>query len=333
MPQPGLEVKVARWKRQLGALVPHRYQLVLYRDSKRMDIKKGWDASFRPGEVAWLVRLATNLTLKEGQFLVHQAEEVLFDPAVQEVKVWVPEGPGHTTVAVFDGPMRKLRDLRGGRVHRVKWKRVFRTIKQVKQATRPLRPRPVVPVPVGVEAVDLVVRSWGHCWYCGELLSENLGRRGAGQREHQLPRSRGGKAGLNLVLSCEGCNQQKGTLNLAEYRQCTTPLPRAAGGEARWPQVFFGEALLHLLIFRWRLGEVPPEGEMPLVGFPAAALGVLEHFWGLPFSDLKGVVQQHRVFRSLLSLSREPEVDSVPENRSRSDVLPVVLLEQGDAAD
>lgn len=50
------------------------------------------------------------------------------------------------------------------------------------------------------------------CWYCGtaEAIFEH---------DHQLPVSRGGSNGANLVRACAPCNDLKGPLQLEEYRQ------------------------------------------------------------------------------------------------------------------
>lgn len=68
------------------------------------------------------------------------------------------------------------------------------------------------------------------CWYCG----------GAGpiESEHQVPISRGGHDGSNVVDACAHCNDLKGPLDLDEFRQGLGErlgLPAAA-------VVFFGEA-------------------------------------------------------------------------------------------
>jgi hypothetical protein len=49
------------------------------------------------------------------------------------------------------------------------------------------------------------------CWYCGT-------GRGPWEREHQLPVSRGGAGGDNVVRACEACNHLKGKLTLEEFR-------------------------------------------------------------------------------------------------------------------
>jgi hypothetical protein len=55
-------------------------------------------------------------------------------------------------------------------------------------------------------------RSRPTCWYCG--TSD-----GPFEHEHQLPVSRGGHEGANLVRACAPCNDLKGPLQLEEYRQ------------------------------------------------------------------------------------------------------------------
>jgi 5-methylcytosine-specific restriction endonuclease McrA len=37
-------------------------------------------------------------------------------------------------------------------------------------------------------------------------------------KDHQLPKSRGGKGRLNLVLACQPCNQEKANMDVETYR-------------------------------------------------------------------------------------------------------------------
>lgn len=61
------------------------------------------------------------------------------------------------------------------------------------------------------------------CWYCGcglkEWMSENHPREGKINRcrvkEHQTPKSKGGR---QIVLACVSCNSQKGTKDVEQYR-------------------------------------------------------------------------------------------------------------------
>lgn len=65
------------------------------------------------------------------------------------------------------------------------------------------------------------------CFYCGE--------RPAWQREHKIPRSRGGPDHhSNIVMACMTCNRNKGTMTVDEYR---SSLERRTGQ----PHQFFGE--------------------------------------------------------------------------------------------
>src|SRR5215213_8089252 len=50
------------------------------------------------------------------------------------------------------------------------------------------------------------------CWYCG-------GVDGPFETEHQVPVSRGGKWGTNIVDSCASCNHLKGRLTVDEFRR------------------------------------------------------------------------------------------------------------------
>lgn len=56
-----------------------------------------------------------------------------------------------------------------------------------------------------------------HCFYCGHVLTD----RGRYQRtrDHVTPKSKGGRcAGSNIVAACRGCNNEKGSLSIDEYR-------------------------------------------------------------------------------------------------------------------
>lgn len=54
----------------------------------------------------------------------------------------------------------------------------------------------------------------GQCWYCGVAVPKT-----AFILEHVNPRSRGGANSQgNLVVSCWGCDREKGTMNLEEFR-------------------------------------------------------------------------------------------------------------------
>jgi 5-methylcytosine-specific restriction endonuclease McrA len=50
------------------------------------------------------------------------------------------------------------------------------------------------------------------CWYCG-------GGEGPFETEHQVPVSRGGKWGANIVDACASCNHLKGRLTVDEFRR------------------------------------------------------------------------------------------------------------------
>lgn len=70
----------------------------------------------------------------------------------------------------------------------------------------------------------------GRCYYCGCPTSNRgrvddhdwllLGRRNRMVREHGVPISRGGKDDAsNIVLGCAGCNYDKGSFTIDEFRQ------------------------------------------------------------------------------------------------------------------
>nr|WP_281268577.1 HNH endonuclease domain-containing protein [Deinococcus yavapaiensis] len=70
----------------------------------------------------------------------------------------------------------------------------------------------------------------GRCWYCGELMEfDTVGEPRSAEEEHQTPQSwarRGRRAlggvrvndGVNVVLACRACNQDKGASDVREYR-------------------------------------------------------------------------------------------------------------------
>ena len=68
------------------------------------------------------------------------------------------------------------------------------------------------------------------CWYCGSAA-------GPWESDHQVPVSRGGPGGDNVVRACKPCNHLKGKLTLEEFR---TALERRLGVSTA--VVFAGEA-------------------------------------------------------------------------------------------
>jgi 5-methylcytosine-specific restriction endonuclease McrA len=48
------------------------------------------------------------------------------------------------------------------------------------------------------------------CWYCGDRADTG---------DHAIPRSRGGPDGvLNVIPACRPCNEDKGNMNVEEFR-------------------------------------------------------------------------------------------------------------------
>lgn len=58
-------------------------------------------------------------------------------------------------------------------------------------------------------------RSSSHrkCWYCGKSFHSTRPT-----FDHQIPRSRGGGGGENLVLACKQCNNRKADMDVETYR-------------------------------------------------------------------------------------------------------------------
>ena len=54
----------------------------------------------------------------------------------------------------------------------------------------------------------------GRCYYCGCPIDE-----ADFHVDHFIPKSKGGKGGMNLVPSCSECNLSKGNLSLDEFRE------------------------------------------------------------------------------------------------------------------
>lgn len=58
------------------------------------------------------------------------------------------------------------------------------------------------------------------CWYCGCELIRDAEAPNGRTRDHQTPKSRGGKfLPGNQVWACRTCNQDKADRTLAEYRK------------------------------------------------------------------------------------------------------------------
>lgn len=139
---------------------------------------------------------------------------------------------------------------------------------------------------------NLVTRSFGHCWYCGSLLSLRFCERGAGTRDHQHPRSRGGGEGRNVVLACPECNNQKSKWLLEEYRNLTTPLPHAAQGKLQWSKRFFAEELDEVIMHLH--GEPLSETLQLKLQVPATHPGdlLLQHLLKIKPEELQDMVQR-----------------------------------------
>jgi 5-methylcytosine-specific restriction endonuclease McrA len=103
--------------------------------------------------------------------------------------------------------------------------------------------------------IDVPLEYWpaerlNNCWYCGQKLANTRGftvetTHGSNRvsvpsgyarlaREHQIPRSRNGNAGSNIVAACDSCNESKSTKTVEEYR---TYLSMSGT-----PVVFYGES-------------------------------------------------------------------------------------------
>jgi hypothetical protein len=68
----------------------------------------------------------------------------------------------------------------------------------------------MIDIPLPLEFPEPVVPPT--CWYCGATSRPF-------EQEHQLPRSRGGGHGLNIVRACVACNDVKGPLTVEEFRE------------------------------------------------------------------------------------------------------------------
>lgn len=57
------------------------------------------------------------------------------------------------------------------------------------------------------------------CWYCGTELGRDLRAPNGRTKDHQIPKSRGGRFLVgNRVLACLACNQRKANRTVEEYR-------------------------------------------------------------------------------------------------------------------
>lgn len=59
---------------------------------------------------------------------------------------------------------------------------------------------------------NLYRRFGGHCFYCDIETSCDTSIDACPSRDHFVPRSKGGGHGVNLVLACHRCNNEKGDL-------------------------------------------------------------------------------------------------------------------------
>ena len=101
----------------------------------------------------------------------------------------------------------------------------------------------------------VVSRGRTSCYYCRCSFDWDDPRSEfAPTREHKQPRSKGGRNhGGNVVLACYRCNQEKGAMTLAEFREyldvtkgCSGPVAR----RLRWKK--------HKGLMRFQLNEVAP---------------------------------------------------------------------------
>lgn len=72
----------------------------------------------------------------------------------------------------------------------------------------------------GNRVAEVMRKSCGCCWYCGEKLTEDLQERGRGQKEHQIPKHKQGSNEVgNLVYACHRCNvEDKNWRDVEQYR-------------------------------------------------------------------------------------------------------------------
>jgi 5-methylcytosine-specific restriction endonuclease McrA len=81
---------------------------------------------------------------------------------------------------------------------------------------------------------ELYFKQKGRCWYCGERCRRMAERHPKRQTlDHQVPKSRYPGLVNNLVVACQECNEEKGSMTVKEYR-------RYKNGEEN---CFYGERL------------------------------------------------------------------------------------------
>jgi 5-methylcytosine-specific restriction endonuclease McrA len=68
--------------------------------------------------------------------------------------------------------------------------------------------------------VDPRHRSSWFCYYCGCALSAEPRAQNQKTIDHKIPKSRGGtNHPSNVVAACRRCNEEKGNMTAAQYRQ------------------------------------------------------------------------------------------------------------------
>jgi len=58
----------------------------------------------------------------------------------------------------------------------------------------------------------------GHCVYCDDKMTLDLGQPKTAEIEHVIPKAMGGRNGhFNEVAACHECNQDKGSTHVSEW--------------------------------------------------------------------------------------------------------------------
>jgi 5-methylcytosine-specific restriction endonuclease McrA len=85
---------------------------------------------------------------------------------------------------------------------------------------------------------QVLAKTQGRCWYCGNKLSPQW------EHDHSIPRSRGGAFHPdNLVPCCRGCNKSKNARTSNEFKRYTKnkilqSIPTTAAVFKRFPNAF-----------------------------------------------------------------------------------------------
>lgn len=82
--------------------------------------------------------------------------------------------------------------------------------------------------------MDPATRAKLRCAYCRcTLVWDDPNSEHYATKDHKVPRAKGGKHGRNVTLACRRCNDEKGDMSVAEFREYLDVTAGSPGRRAR----------------------------------------------------------------------------------------------------